>query len=71
MHLVIFKVHKILVFDKFYMPTFKCAEIRSKYEHKTGRKGPPARGKRLGKRAMNAELKRRRAAQFAAMGRFS
>ncbi|PVD35813.1 hypothetical protein C0Q70_02782 [Pomacea canaliculata] len=46
------------------------AKIRSKYEHKTGRKGPPARGKRLGKRAMNAELKRRRAAQFAAMGRW-
>lgn len=40
------------------------AKIRSKYENKAGRKRGPQPGKRLGKRAMNAELKRRRAAQF-------
>nr|KAG5695851.1 hypothetical protein BaRGS_006508 [Batillaria attramentaria] len=43
------------------------AKIRSKYENKTGRKRGPQPGKRLGKRAMNAELKRRRGQQFMGM----
>ena len=40
------------------------AEIRNKYDQKTGRKVSAQRGKRLGKRALNAELKRRRNAPF-------
>ncbi|XP_076455906.1 KAT8 regulatory NSL complex subunit 1-like [Babylonia areolata] len=38
----------------------QSAKIRNKYEQKTGRKPGPPRGKRLGKRALNAELKRRK-----------
>lgn len=40
------------------------AKIRSKYENKAGRKRGPQPGKRLGKRAMNAELKRRRGVPY-------
>ncbi|KAK7092317.1 KAT8 regulatory NSL complex subunit 1-like [Littorina saxatilis] len=46
----------------------QSAKIRNKYEQKTGRKPGPQRGKRLTKRALNAELKRRRNPQFVAAG---
>ena len=46
----------------FSLPVF--AEIRNKYDQKTGRKVSAQRGKRLSKRALNAELKRRRNAPF-------